>query len=533
MSKYLVALVAFVFALTPFVLPGPANAQAVRDPSAAEEAAFESAQLAVAPGAASALADGAARVAASDPALLALFDASRRADEERRALETVLATLRAQGEPARVRAGGVAIDLERAVAEAGGKRARLVAAYPRFVALVDPDPLSISDVRALLKPREALVLILPTERGTYVWAVTTETSRWSRADVSATEVSGLADAVMRSLVVSSGRGAVDAARRSGRAGRGFARDAAFRLYQALWSPIAADLAGTNTVYVVADGPLRSIPPGVLVTAPPQGRDDDPIALRATPWLQRRHSFALLPAVANLRVLENNTQGRRRGFAGFGDANTEAYPDGSVSKSLPSLPQTRSELRQLSRTLGGSRGSVRLGDDATEQALKSAELDGVSVLALATHALVPLNNLGMPMGEAALVFTPPAAVSGDDDGLLTTTEAARLRLNAYLVILSACDTGLDDPDAIGIDSLSRAFFHAGARALLVSNWRIRDDVAARLSTRAIQIAVHDRVSLAEALRRSALQMMDDQADPGLAHPSNWAAFSLLGNGRGTL
>ncbi|MDB5420321.1 MAG: hypothetical protein JWR59_268, partial [Brevundimonas sp.] len=115
------------------------------------------------------------------------------------------------------------------------------------------------------------------------------------------------------------------------------------------------------------------------------------------------------------------------------------------------------------------------------------------------------------------------------GFLTASEAAQLRLAANLVILSACDTARDDPDASAINSLSRAFFHAGARSLLVSNWRIRDDVAARLSTDTLAIARRDGVILAEAARRSALRMLSDRSDPTFSHPAQWAAFSVLGDG----
>nr|WP_314437142.1 CHAT domain-containing protein [uncultured Brevundimonas sp.] len=492
------------------------------------EQAFEDAQLASAPGAGVALADGAARIAAADPALKTVFEAHREAEARRRALETVLASLRAQGAPAAERARGVAADLEQATLEAAGLRQRLDQTFPAFADLTDPAPLTIAEVQALLNPEEALVLILPTERGVYVWGVTHETAVWRRSDMTAGEVEQAASRLQAGLRAEGGRGAVDAAR-PGRSAGGFDRASAYALYRALWQPLEATLSDRRLVYVVVDGPLRSVPPGVLVTAAPSGDDRDPAALRATAWLERRHAFALLPAVVSLKAARRATREGERGFIGFGAVDTQAYPEGTQPKALAPLPGTRRELEGLARVLGSPRRTVRLGNDATEGAVRRADLSGAAVIAFATHALPGRDERAVGAQEPALVLTPSALTEGDDDGLLTASEAARLRLNADLVILSACDTGRDDPQAQGLNSLSRAFFYAGARALMVSNWRIRDDVAERLSVRAVTLAHRNRQGVSEALHRAALEMMEDRSDPSFAHPSQWSSFSVVGDG----
>ncbi len=487
------------------------------------EIALEDAQLAGAPGAGLALADGAARIAANDPGLRDAFEAHRAAEQTRRALETVLATLRSQGAPAAERARGVAADLDRATAVAQTSRDRLDRVYPAFGDLTDPTPLSVAQTQALLKPGEGLVVILPTNRATYVWAVTADSAVWRRSDLTAAEIATDAARLQAGLSGVGGRGAVDAARPA-RSGTGFDRATAYRLYQALWAPVTDSLAGVHTLYLVVDGPLRAVPPGVLVTAAPTGDDRDPNALRATAWLQRRYAFALLPTVTSLRAVQRTVAGDSRGFAGFGDADTAAYPAGSTAKALAPLPGAGRELRALSRAMRSGGRSLKLGGAATEAAVKSAPLSDVSVVAFAMHAL--------PMKEGeepALVFTPPAEPQGEDDGVLTASEAAQLRLKADLVILSACDTGQDDPQALGVNSLSRAFFYAGARSLLVSNWRIRDDVAERLSVRTVTLAQRSHAAVADALQRASLEMMDDRSDPSFAHPAQWAAFSVLGDG----
>ena len=502
----------------------PAYAQS---PSSVDEA-FKDAQLASAPGAGVALADGAARIAAADPALKSLFDAHRDAEARRRALETVLASLRAQGAPAADRARGVAVDLDQATLAASELRRRLDQAFPAFADLTDPAPLAIAQVQALLRPEEALVLILPTERGTYVWAITQGTAVWRRSDLTASGVEASASRLQAGLRTAGGRGAVDAAR-LGRTAGGFDRASAYALYRALWEPLEAALSHSRLVYLVVDGPLRSVPPGVLVTAAPSGDDRDPAALRGTAWLERRHAFALLPAVVSLKAARRADASNSRGFAGFGDADTRTYPEGSQPKSLAQLPGTRRELDGLAHALRSPRRAVRLGTGATEAAVRSADLSGASVVAFATHALPAREETPGVVREPALVLTPPLRPEGDDDGLLTASDAARLRLNADLVILSACDTGLDDPNAQGVNSLSRAFLYAGARALMVSNWRIRDDVAERLSVRAVTLARRNRQGVAYALQRAALEMMEDRSDPSFAHPSQWSSFSVIGDG----
>ena len=98
---------------------------------------------------------------------------------------------------------------------------------------------------------------------------------------------------------------------------------------------------------------------------------------------------------------------------------------------------------------------------------------------ATHGLVAGDVKGI--GEPALVLTIPATPTADDDGLLTASEVAQLKLNADWVVLSACNTMAGDrPGAEALSGLARAFFYAGSRALLVSHWTVESNAAARLS-----------------------------------------------------
>lgn len=218
----------------------------------------------------------------------------------------------------------------------------------------------------------------------------------------------------------------------------------------------------------------------------------------------------------------------------GEADVEAI------RQLRPLPGTRAEILDLATILSAGPDSMLLGDQATEENLRQHNLNGdlfrSRVLAFSTHGLLAGDFSGS-LNQAALVLAPPRSgdkVQGaENDGLLTASEAASLKLNSDWVILSACNTASGgQPNAEGLAGLARAFFYAGADSLLVSHWRIADDSAGRLTTRAIQLQQIDRrLSRAKALQRAMLELMDetvrDESGVGLAHPTFWAAFELVG------
>jgi CHAT domain-containing protein len=192
-----------------------------------------------------------------------------------------------------------------------------------------------------------------------------------------------------------------------------------------------------------------------------------------------------------------------------------------------------DLIAMEALVGGGNTKLFLAEEATEAKLKGADLASSSILFLATHGLVA-GEVG-DIGEPGLVFTPPAAASLADDGLLTASEVAALRIGAGWVILSACNTAAGDgrAGAPGLSGLARAFFFAGSESLLASHWPVRDDVAAVLTVRLFEILRADpKLSRAEALQQVEREIRNDtRDDPYLkswSHPSAWAPFSLIGD-----
>ena len=150
-------------------------------------------------------------------------------------------------------------------------------------------------------------------------------------------------------------------------------------------------------------------------------------------------------------------------------------------------------------------------------IKSRELD----ISLISHFSKLIGNLikwRRALAEPALVLSLPATATAFDDGLLTSSEVAQLKLNAEWVVLSACNTAAAD------------FFYAGARALLVSYWPVESEPAVKLMTTMFAaIAENPKLTTAEALRQAMLAIMDARTNPEWANPTSWAPFVLVGDG----
>jgi CHAT domain-containing protein len=171
----------------------------------------------------------------------------------------------------------------------------------------------------------------------------------------------------------------------------------------------------------------------------------------------------------------------------------------------------------------------LGADVAEGPLRARKLDRYRVIYFATHGLLP-GELRC-QSEPGLALTPPAtaATRTDEDGLLDASEIATLRIDADLVVLSACNTGGGDGKFGGaaLSGLAEAFFHAGARSMLVSHWQVPSVPTVGLMTGMFErLGATTSGASAEALRQSQLALAQRSET---AHPFFWAAFTLVGDG----
>jgi CHAT domain-containing protein len=178
------------------------------------------------------------------------------------------------------------------------------------------------------------------------------------------------------------------------------------------------------------------------------------------------------------------------------------------------------------------GGVRLGAESNEREVKrlrvSGELAQYRVVHFATHGALAGQLRGT--NEPGLILTPPDMASEEDDGYLSASEIAALKLDADWVILSACNTAAGAaPNAEALSGLARAFIYAHARALLVSHWAVDSDATVKLITGTVREMARDaKAGRAEALRRAMLVLIDHRA-PREAHPAYWAPFVVVGEG----
>jgi CHAT domain-containing protein/Tfp pilus assembly protein PilF len=408
---------------------------------------------------------------------------------------------------------------------------KLVEEFPDYTELANPKPMAAQAVQALLAPDQVLLVYFVTRRETWFWAVRDDSVGLYRVEVGGHDLASEVRA-LRSIINPD----LDP----------YPASQAYALYKKIVAPALPQIRDAKHLIVVPDGALQSLPFGMLVTEKPA---KDPTRVedhRDIAWLVRDYAVSVLPAVSSLRALHQTGLPRvaDKPFLGIGNpvlagdpgsergAATRPFREGVGTdvRDLPALPETADELRAIANTLGASDHDLLLGERASESELRQTQLDNYRVIEFATHGVLPgqLNGLTEP----ALVLTPPPNPTPEDDGLLTASKIANLKLNADWIVLSACNTATDDenPDAAGWSGLTKAFFYAGARSLLISQWPVWSKATVALTTSAVAELVKDpKIGRAEALRRAEMAMLDSKNPPEFAHPLAWAPFILAGEG----
>jgi CHAT domain-containing protein/Tfp pilus assembly protein PilF len=406
--------------------------------------------------------------------------------------------------------------------------------FPDYVALSKPQPVSLQETQALLADDEAL-LVFDFDARSYGWIVTKNNADWTELKVSAKDL----DAQIRAL-----RAWLTDPRKR------FDPELSFKIYRATFGAFADKIAAKQRLSIVTNGALTSLPPQLLLASDPNGKK-----LKELDWLIGSHAVTVLPSVASLKILRSGSQASsaRKPMIAFADpvfskaaraqaqqlamrSLTSFYRGtqadlAAIGEYLPQLPGTPKETQQIASELGADPADVRLGLEATETAVKQAKLDQYRIVYFATHGLVAgdLEMFAKDKAEPALALSIPEKPTDLDDGLLTASEIAQLKLDADWAVLSACNTAAEDkPGAEALSGLARAFFYAGARSLVVSHWSVSDEATARLMIGTFRASARDpKLSHAEALRQSMLAMIDAAKSDAEADPRYWAPFVVVG------
>jgi CHAT domain-containing protein len=425
-------------------------------------------------------------------------------------------------------------------AEQTGLQARL-GAFSRYQAL-SRTQVDLKELQQRLRPGEAYWQLIDTANEGFALFVTATTARLYRTGVGG---SGLAADVraLRDTIARSDQGQVitdpfDVGRSAA-------------LYMKLMGPIAVDLTKVSHLIAEPDGALLQLPLSVLVTDPatasayltrirqPRGDEYD---FRGIAWLGRSREISTAVSARSFLDMRAISASRaRRLYLGLGANALPGAPVAAVAGgcewplSAWQAPISDAELKLGARRFGARGSELVTGAAFSDTALLAdPRLSDFRVLHFATHGLVTAPRPDCPPRPALLT----SIGSEGSDGLLSFKEIFDLRLDADVVILSACDTaglatiaasreaGVTSGGDYALDGLVRAFVGAGARTVVASHWPVPDDYGATGRLMSGLLGALPGEPLAAALRDAQRGLMDD---PKTSHPFYWAAFIILGDG----
>jgi CHAT domain-containing protein/Tfp pilus assembly protein PilF len=411
---------------------------------------------------------------------------------------------------------------------------------PHYASIQYPEPANVATIQArLLDDRTALVEFLLGDTRSLVWVITknnlTTAILPARRDIEEQVTAYRKLLTVRASALTLHQSLTDA----NRLGR--------TLYSSLIQPVETALAGSHTLIIVPDGALNYLPFESL-PLPLTSSQRNP-AGSSTSFLVEKFAVVYGPSASSLVALQainRPTAAPSRTLLAFGDpivtpssvtqtpmavtrSTTQPAATSPIDDyaergfSFTRLPYSRDEVLAISRLFPVTQRQVYLADQAREETVKSQKLDDFRFIHFATHGFIDESKPGR---SGILLSRGP---NSQEDGVLQIGEIMRLKLNADLVTLSACSTGLGKLiNGEGILGLTRAFFYSGARNVTVSFWDVNDSATSALM-KAYYANLKRGLPKSESLRQAKLTILHGK-NSTWSQPYFWAPFVLIGEGK---
>lgn len=388
--------------------------------------------------------------------------------------------------------------------------------------VVDARPLALAEIQQRLADRGVLIEYALGDERSYGWVVTA-TSHTTFSVPRRSEIERLTRRALRALGATP-QGATQSVAGGATAGSATAGDRAAleALSEALVAPAVQALLGPARVFVVADGVLQSLPFAALAMP---GRGTERLGdARDVAMLPSFTVGAALGARAAARVTRppNIVAIVDPVFSSDDGRLAQMRPMPLDAARWPRLRFSRAEADAIAR-LAPRRTTVHADLQANRSALVGARLDEYDVLHVATHAVIDHDRPAL----SSIVLSQVDRGGRSQDGLVRLHEIYGLKLNARLVVLSACRTALGRPvDGEGVLGLARGFLFAGADAVVATLWDVDDRATAAFMGHFYRALLADEQPPATALR-TAQRLL--RRDSRFSHPRDWAAFVVIGSG----
>jgi CHAT domain-containing protein/Tfp pilus assembly protein PilF len=427
------------------------------------------------------------------------------------------------GEPSDVQVKTLETENEKLLEQYQQIRAKIRATSPRYAALTQPQPLSVAEIQQQVLDEDTILLEYSLgERRSYLWLVTNQNITTyelpKRADIEAA-VQNFRQGITTPYIQPTA--SINA------------------LSKLILSPVATQLKNKRLL-IVSDGALQYVPFAALTNPnSPEGSNYEPLLVN--------HEIITLPSASTLAILRREQKQRRTAartlvvladpiFSG-NDERLQGKSQASAKDDLDSLALTRAardaeisfdrlnftreEAKQILTLVPANQAKQAVDFSASRSTATSGELSQYKIVHFATHGIINSKHPEL----SGIVLSLFDESGNPQNGFLRLHDVFNLKLQAELVVLSACQTGLGgEVRGEGLVGLTRGFMYAGSPRVVVSLWSVDDQATSELMKAFYGKMLKTGLKPAAALRAAQIEIWRNQT---FTNPYYWAAFTLQG------